>query len=851
MGVFELISTSANMPVKVFIHSINKVIMHWHKEIEILLVLEGSINVRIGTNEYEMNDNDIILFNPNETHSIVNKSKENILLALQVQTDFYDKYFLGFSDKVFNCKSFLHEEQTKFNKIRYILSNVVWETNKKVPGYELNIISYLGLLGAYLINDFQYQQLEHGTTESISRDIFRLERIMEYIDKNIKNKITLKEVAENEKLNIYYLSHYIKRVMGISFQEYINLKRLNKAIDLLLTTDKTITEISMESGFSSTKALNTVMKRTHHCSPSEYRKEYLNGNYNRKYSINGDKEKIKSRTYLDVDRTRAFSKLYNYLDYSQENKVLDVIKFNESIKVDINKDGFENDFYWQKLTTFGRAVDGLKNVVQEQLRELQNNIGFEYIRFHGIFCDEMMICNIGENGDIIYNWSYVDQLFDFFKEVNIKPFVELGFMPSEIRASDETVFWWEGNVSGPKNIKLWTDLVKEFIKHCINRYGLEEVESWYFEVWNEPELEYIFWIGDREDYFEFYRETVLTIKSISTKLRVGGPSITHQTFKEGRWMEDFLIYCNKNNTPLDFVSLHIYPEDFSPDEDGIELIDKMGDEATKEEIMLRYQYLKRIYFEENHTYNTLKSAREKIKAILQDKVDIHVTEWSASSSDRNLISDTCFVATFIIKNIVQSIGQVDFLGYWTFTDIMEEFKLGTSHFHGGFGLINKDGLKKPSYFAYYLLSKLGREIIEQGDEYIITKDRDNIQVLAFNFAYFDELFMKGDVSALHHKKRYDVYEHKLEKQISLTLEGLNGKYKVTRYELNRENGSVFDEWIKIGAPENMTEEEIKYLKGQAQPKMTVEFVDILDDIYTENLYIPVHGAELIVLERQI
>lgn len=851
MEKFEIINTSDTVPMKIFIHSINNSKMHWHKEIEILLVLKGSIKLRIGMDEYEIQEDDLILLNPNEVHSISKTKEQNMLLALQIQPEFYNKYFLKFGDMIFDCKSFLHKEQYRFNKIRSILAKLVWEINKKRAGYEFNVISNLAMLGYHLVNNFSYKQLEHGTVESISRDIFRLNTIIDYIDKNITNKLTLKDVADNEGLSIYYLSHYIKRVMGISFQEYINLERLNLAIDLLLTTDKTITEISLESGFSNTRALNTIMQRVHNCSPTQYRKNHLKETSNLHNGVEKTCDKIKSRTYLDVDRKEALSKLFNYLDYHEEDKEIDKVNYNEEIYIDINKDGIKNDFYWQKLTTFGRAVDGLKNVVQEQLRELQSDIGFKYIRFHGIFSDEMMVCNIDKDGNIVYNWSYVDQLFDFFREVNIKPFVELGFMPSEIRASDETVFWWKGNVSGPRDIELWTDLVKEFIKHCINRYGLQEVESWYFEVWNEPELEYVFWIGDREDYFEFYRETVLTIKSISNNLKVGGPSITHQTFKEGRWMEDFLIYCNRNHTPLDFVSLHIYPEDFSPDEDGIELIDKMGNQATNEEIMSKYQYLKRIYFEENHTYNTLKSAREKTKAILKDKIDICVTEWSASSSDRNLISDTCFVATFIIKNVVQSIGQVDFLGYWTFTDIMEEFKLGISHFHGGFGLINKDGLKKPSYFAYYLLSKLGSEIIEQGDEYIITKDRENIQVLAFNFAYFDELFMKGDVSALKHKKRYDVYEHKLEKQINLTLKGLNGKYKVTRYKLNRENGSVFDEWINMGAPENMTEEEIKYLKGQAQPKMKVEFIDVLDGIYTESIHIPVHGVELIVLERQI
>ena len=195
-------------------------------------------------------------------------------------------------------------------------------------------------------------------------------------------------------------------------------------------------------------------------------------------------------------------------------------------------------------------------------------------------------------------------------------------------------------------------------------------------------------------------------------------------------------------------------------------------------------------------------------------------------------------------------GQVNSLGYWTFTDIMEEFKAGISHFHGGFGLINKDGLKKPGYFAYYLLSKLGEEIIQQGEEYIATKNNEDIQILAYNFAYFDELFMNGDTSALTNENRYLVYEDKPLKEVKINVLGLSGPYKVTRYKLNRAHGSVFDEWIKIGAPENMTKEELDYLKGVARPKISVDYIDI-DGDFSQVSSIPVHGVELVILEKQI
>lgn len=312
MKKFELVNTSDTIPIKIFMHSINKSDMHWHKEIEILLVLEGSIKVRIGKDQYTLQENDLILLNPNEVHSTMKTDEENTLLALQMQTELFNKYYPGFNEFRFECKSFLHEDQERFNEIRHLLARFVWEINKKVPGYEFNIISIISKLGYNLINKFPKEQLEGDTSESVSRDIFRLNSIIEYIKKNLSSKITLKDVAGNEGLSKYYLSHYIKRMLGVSFQEYINLQRLNKSIDLLLSTDKTVTEIAIESGFASIKALNTVMKRNNGCTSTEYREKNIEEIF--KYQqMEGEEAKIKSKTYLDVDREKHLSKLWIYI----------------------------------------------------------------------------------------------------------------------------------------------------------------------------------------------------------------------------------------------------------------------------------------------------------------------------------------------------------------------------------------------------------------------------------------------------------------------------------------------------------------------------------------------------------
>ncbi len=847
-GFYELIKSEEGLPLKVFLHSVNKLNMHWHKELEILLVLKGSINLRIGKELYTLRENDLAMINRNQTHNTSRTREGNIVLALQINPDYFAKFHPQIYDIKFCCNSIIYEEENRetYDIIRSFLAKIVWEINKKRNGYRLMVGSELNQLMSHIINNCDNVIMEDPRSAITNDDMERLESILGYINENMEEKITLQQLADREHISLYYLSHFFKDKLGLTFQEYINSIRVDKATSLLITTNDNITNIALQCGFSSTTYFNRLFKEVHGYTPSEYRDKNMTPD---RVGQMIDIDKIRDKTYLDIDRSQAFRKLFSYLNHETDNKndIYLMGTTREEISIDIDDTKGEDYVpYWKKLTTFGRAAEGLRAEVQRQLRELQSQIGFEYVRFHGIFNDEMMIYNMDTQGNISYNWTYVDQLFDFFMEIGIKPFVELAFMPSKLgRTEDTTIFYWKGNISPPRDIKLWTDLVQEFIRHCIERYGFEEVETWYFEVWNEPEYRYTFWAGTREEYFQFYKDTSIAIKSISKDLKVGGPAVTHATATCSNWMEEFLIYCKSENVPLDFVSIHIYPE-YIPQETVAELYKRY----TKDESIPEPRDIRRIYHEKDHTMNTIQQLNEIIDKNLDYKPETHITEWNASSFLGNLIHDTVYVSTFIVKDILQNIGRVDSLGYWVFTDIFEEQNIGVDHFHGGFGLINKDGLKKPSYYAYHLLNKLGREIIEQGEDYIITRQGEDIQILAYNYAYFDNLFLKGDISALDNKRRYEVYEEKLTREIGINIRGLSGKYKLTRHELNREHGSVFDEWIKMGAPEKMSKEEIEYIDGISRPKITIEYIDIEGE-YRNTIYIPVHGVELIELKKKI
>ncbi len=451
-----------------------------------------------------------------------------------------------------------------------------------------------------------------------------------------------------------------------------------------------------------------------------------------------------------------------------------------------------NDKYYKKCITFGRAGEGLRADFQEQLRELQSEIGFEYIRFHGLFHDDMAVYDEDKNGKPVLWFGYIDKLFDFLLSVHIKPFVELGFMPGKIATVKNTVFWWQANGCPPTDYDKWHYLVNETVKHLTERYGANEVKTWYFEVWNEPNLG-SFFRGTQEEYFRLYEVSVDAVKSICKDYRVGGPSTSGADFREGLgYLKAFIDFCDSKKLPVDFFSAHPYPTCWALDEEGTE---HMG--YISKEICIEFL--------------------DNIKNIVDNSpypnAEIHLTEWNSSPSPRDLIHDTPFMTPFILYNITQNFGKADSLGFWTFTDIFEENGPGKLPFHGGFGLINAEGIKKSSYWAYWLLNKLGDNIIEITDNFIITKQNDEYRIIIWNYCYYTDEFANGDRKRLTDTERDAVFNLK-NIEINITLDGT---YTGTVYTLD-ESTCAYHNWLRLNAPEYPTQNEIDILKANSKPK---------------------------------
>lgn len=828
--LYEFIEHEADMPFKLFVNSVKYIPFHWHKEVEILYVLEGSVIMHLDQKQFTLNQDDLVVVNSMSVHQIEKSSHDNILLTLQFSPEWLN-------DNVFiSCNSASEAEPSEFqyDTIKQELAKMVWEMNKKAPGYRSYIMGRLQTLCGHFLRYFSQGINPEAEDGNKNYDYKRLNRVLTYIDQHYNEKITLQTMAEQEHLSLHYFSHFFTKKIGIPFQKYLTLIRLEKAQSELSGSEKSITDIAMDCGFANVKLFNKYFKEKYGCTPGAYREASMAAEPNKANRKPLTYEESTSGDYYELDAIHAMGALYKYLNLTPKageevvNPLTSMVTEYEDIRIRTDMPFQEYTKHWNVSTAAGRAVEGLRDDWRKQLTELARRIPFQYIRFHGIFNDEMMVYSEEDDGTPSYNWSYVDKLYDFLLDIGIKPFVELGFMPSQLARSNETVFWWKGHISPPSDMSKWKSLVREFVRHCLNRYGVEEVTQWYFEVWNEPDLSGVCWAGTKEEYFYFYESTAREIKSVLPELRVGGPALGYGSLWNDTWAEEFMDYCKRGNVPLDFFSFHVYSEYPYRKSEGQSLTRMMPPSFYKDSICRMQQKM------EQSGYPDL---------------ELHMTEWNFSLYDRHLLHDTMFMAPFVIHHALNTIGDMKSMTFWCFTDVFEESVPPPSPFHGGFGLMNKDGLKKPSYYALEFLQKLGDRILAKGEGYICTQKSDgSLQLLLYHYVHMDHLFSSGDWSEMSELHRYEVFEEKGNRVFRINISQLTGTYKYTKYQLDREHGSVFDEWVHLGAPAMMSKEEHAFIQGRSGPAIRTEM--ILNSSWYQEINLPPHGILLLTFEKQ-
>jgi xylan 1,4-beta-xylosidase len=501
---------------------------------------------------------------------------------------------------------------------------------------------------------------------------------------------------------------------------------------------------------------------------------------------------------------------------------------NKIIQVDVHAQTTPFPHFWEQTFGSGRAILALRDSYRKDLHSVKQITGFQTVRFHGIFDDEVGLYDpdrkpvqfaqmknaaaAPSDNAGIYNFSYVDQIYDGLLEQGVQPFVELSFMPKKLASDPDSIhpFWYHPNVTPPRDYAEWDAMITAFVQHLVDRYGLHEVSHWDFEVWNEPNID--FWRGKpaQASYFELYDHTALAIKKVSQRLRVGGPSTA-----QAAWVGDFLRHCKEKNIPVDFASSHVYANDTAKDV------------FHTDEIIPRDKMVCR----------SVRKVHDEIAASPLPSTPLIFSEYNASYANEPNVTDTVYMGPWLATTISQCDGLTQAMSYWSFSDVFEEQGVVRTPFYGGFGLLAADSIPKPAFNAFAMLHKLGdRRLALTSDSALATRNSDGSLVLAlWNYAPPDGTGASYTAPPATRGPS---------KSFTLKLAGVAPNAQATILRLDEDHGNVIKTFDTMSRPAFPSREQIVKLReaGRAAP---AEHISLKGGSLT--IQIPPQGLVLVTI----
>jgi xylan 1,4-beta-xylosidase len=383
---------------------------------------------------------------------------------------------------------------------------------------------------------------------------------------------------------------------------------------------------------------------------------------------------------------------------------------SETITLDATAPTHAFPHFWERMFGSGRAVLSLRESYREDLRAVRRVTSISYVRFHAILDDDVGVYTEGPHGEAVYNFSYIDQVYDGLLTSGVRPIVELSFMPRRLASRDiRQSFWYRPVVAPPKDYGRWDALISALARHLVQRYGIEEVSQWYFEVWNEPNLD--FWAGEPKQatYWTLYDHSARTLKAVDPRLRVGGPATA-----QAAWVAAFIKHCKQGHIPVDFVSSHVYANDTAKD------VFASTERIPRNKMVCR----------------AVQKVHSEIQASALPSLPLIWTEFNASYKNETAVTDAPYMGPWLAETVRQCDGLLQDMSYWTFSDVFEEQGVVKTPFYGGFGLLAVGGIPKPAFNAFALLHRLGdQRFANDAEGTLFTRREDGALVLAlWNYA---------------------------------------------------------------------------------------------------------------------
>lgn len=756
----------------------------FHQEPEIVYVLEGAMEIKVEDDSYKLDKGDFLLINANKHHEY-REIKANLLIA-----SFKINYamladIMQTSQLLFWCNT-VADRNDAYQALKSAMDcilNRFYERHKEGAIY-LNSLYYEVVY--LLITHFMITADDARMKGNISVDNSRIFEIQNYVQDHYQNDLSLNDLAQKLYLSNTYLSKYIKKHFGVSFLEYVNNVRLFHAVDELVYSDKKITRIALDNGFPTTAAFNRAFKEMYQMTPSTYRHNILNNNLNDLDGQSVEKEELDKRIKA----------------YLVGKKVIEddaITKDGDLIIVDSKKTKLRKRSF-NKMVNMCNMDDLLNYDIQDQILTMQKEIGITYIRFYNLFQQDFY--NQKGHGKESYNFSRIDRVLDFLVAHHLKPYIELAFKPVDVNFTIESPVTERESKVIFHNTMSFKRVMRAFASHIANRYGVEEIETWYFELWKDDRLNMI---DEDGRYFDCFDIINRAFKTISPAIKLGGAgfALGYDNYQYHTLIRNW----KRRDIHPDFISIYSYS------------------------YILLYQ--KGVYFGKRSIDNSfLKNQIEMFKKMLEKEDfhidEVHITEWGLTISNRNPLNDSCGLGAYIIKNDIECEDEVDLVGYWHGSDIHSEYYDSETVLYGDNGLMTRDGLKKPSFYAFQFLNFLKEQLLGKNKHAILTTDqKGTYTIVCHNCKDLNYRYTLIDEQEIRKERIHDFYEDLNALHLKFQIDNVeNGDYIIQEYTIDEEHGSLQDIWKNMGYIEHLSKEELAYMEESAKPRVEMHRIHV-------------------------
>ena len=752
-----------------------------HLDIELLFVVEGSLEVSVENRVSHLDQDDVFVINSGKKHRIL--ASEGALF-LRIQTDpQLVREATGSAEVIFLCDS-KGSENTHYDELRTLLRRML-DHYVESPDYT-RYFSYqadcYGVLDR-LVSHFMMNMKDVSEVHESDRYEERLRQINNYIDANYDQDISMKELSEKLFLSNGYLSRFFKKNYGTNFAGYLMNVRVFHAADDLLYTDLPITRVAYNNGFTTAAQFNKAFKKVMNKTPSDFRKQS-------QASATPEQEQHRARLTERLERVVVNGERDTGEKREEPSQQAASFSAEESVRMAP---------WWGRIINFANADNLRDSEIRQHLLMLRQGLGFTYVRIWSLFLETMYIRPEDER----YNFSQADSVLDFILEQGMKPYIDLGLKPRRLHygagRSAETSFQDEVPAQSERFTKEnWKRLIGAFLRHLGHRYGPHEMDDWYFELWfNEDRRDSE---QGMEDYLAYFGIARRLIKGFNANIQFGGYGIRMDFGHERR--VQFLRRWKESGDPPDFLSVMYYS--YERGEDGL---DRYARRTTDNDALL----------------HRIQKEKQVIQEAGMADLPLHLNEWNLTPSVRNYINDSVFKGAYIVKNVIDMYGLVDEMGYGAGSDRAYGSFDTPELLYGGTGLLSRDGIMKPAAFAYEFLGRLLPYFVGKGKDYLVTTDRhDDFAIVCHNQQQLNYNYFLTAERELERDKLWRYFVGRKNAEITVTLTDVpEGSYRVKTYRVNEENGSVLSLWRDLSFDNELSRNDVKYLRRASEPKLTI------------------------------